>query len=167
MCVCIYIYIFCLIYQVLCHTFIYTCRRYVYILLFNHSVMSDSATLCTTALQASLSYTISWSLLKLMSIESVMPSNYPLSSPSPSAFNLSQHQVLFQWVSSSHEQNRNINNKRDKTKPWGNSRTKKYKMLNENFTRGIQMQIWASSRICKSENRTIEIIEFEEQKKKN
>ena len=30
----------------------------------------------TAALQASLSFTISWSLLKLMSIESVMPSNH-------------------------------------------------------------------------------------------
>ena len=30
----------------------------------------------TTAQQASLSFTISWSLLKLMSIESVMPSNH-------------------------------------------------------------------------------------------
>ena len=30
----------------------------------------------TTACQASLSFTISWSLLKLMSIESVMPSNH-------------------------------------------------------------------------------------------
>ena len=28
---------------------------------------------------------------------------HPLSSPSPPAFNLSQHQDLFQWVSSSHE----------------------------------------------------------------
>ena len=37
--------------------------------------------------QASLSFTISQSLLKLMSIESVMPSNHhPLSSPSPSIF---------------------------------------------------------------------------------
>ena len=41
----------------------------------------------TAALQASLSFTISRSLLKLMSIELVM-------SPSP-AFNLSQHQGLF------------------------------------------------------------------------
>ena len=37
------------------------------------------------------------SLLKLMSIESVMPS-HPLRSPSPPTFNLSQHQGLFQWV---------------------------------------------------------------------
>ena len=28
---------------------------------------------------------------------------HPLSSPSPSAFNLSQHQGLFKWVSSSHQ----------------------------------------------------------------
>ena len=30
-------------------------------------------------------------------------SSHPLSSPSPSAFHLSQHQGLFQWVSSSHQ----------------------------------------------------------------
>ena len=41
------------------------------------------------------------SLLKLMSIASVMPSNHSSSSVSPSpAFNLSQHQCLFKWVSS-------------------------------------------------------------------
>ena len=47
------------------------------LILFSSSVMSD---LCgpsrTTACQASLSFTISQSLLKLMSIESVMPSNH-------------------------------------------------------------------------------------------
>ena len=43
---------------------------------FSHSVMSDSATPCTVPCQASLSFTISWSLLNLMSIESVMPSNH-------------------------------------------------------------------------------------------
>ena len=54
--------------------------------------------------QASLSITNSWRLLKLMSIESVMPSNcLTLSSPSLPAFNLSQHQGLFQGVSSSHQ----------------------------------------------------------------
>ena len=31
------------------------------------------------------------------------PTVYPLFSPSPPAFNLSQHQDLFQWVSSSHQ----------------------------------------------------------------
>ena len=54
--------------------------------------------------QASLSITSSWSSLKLMSIELVLPSNHLiLSSPSPPAFNLSQHQGLFQWVGSSHQ----------------------------------------------------------------
>ena len=38
--------------------------------------MSNSATPWTAALQASLSIANSWSLLKLMSIESVMPSNH-------------------------------------------------------------------------------------------
>ena len=48
----------------------------------------------TVARQASLSITNSQSLLKPMSIESVM-SSHPLSSPSPPTFNLSQHQGLF------------------------------------------------------------------------
>ena len=43
---------------------------------FSHSVVSDSATLWTAARQTSLSITNSWSLLKLMSTESVMPSNH-------------------------------------------------------------------------------------------
>ena len=38
--------------------------------------MSDSVIPSTAACQASLSVTISWSLLKFRSIESVMPSNY-------------------------------------------------------------------------------------------
>ena len=65
------------------------------------------ATPWTAACQASLSVTNSRSLLKLMSIELVMPSNHlnlchPLLSSSPPTFNLSQHQSLFQWVSSLH-----------------------------------------------------------------
>ena len=35
--------------------------------------------------------------------DAIQPSQ-PLSSPSPSAFNLSQHQGLFKWVSSSHQE---------------------------------------------------------------
>ena len=38
--------------------------------------MSDSAALCTAAYQTSSSFTISWSLHKLMSAESVMSSNH-------------------------------------------------------------------------------------------
>ena len=58
----------------------------------------------SAARKASLSITNSQSLLKLMSTELVMPSNHPiLSSPSPPTFSLSQHQGLFQWVSSLHQ----------------------------------------------------------------
>ena len=36
-------------------------------------------------------------------VSDAIQSSHPLSSPSPPAFNLSQHQSLFQWVSSSHQ----------------------------------------------------------------
>ena len=66
--------------------------------------MSDSATTLNAACQAPLSSTISQSLLKCMSMESVMPSNHhPLSSPYLPALNLSQHQGLFQWLGSSNQ----------------------------------------------------------------
>ena len=55
-------------------------------------------------LQASLSFTMSWSFLKLMSIElmdTIHPS-HPLLSPFLPALNLSQHQGLFYWVGFSH-----------------------------------------------------------------
>ena len=48
----------------------------------------------------------SWSLLKLTSTKSVIPSiqlSHPLLSPSPLTFNLSKHQSLFKWFSSSHQ----------------------------------------------------------------
>ena len=49
------------------------------LLLFSHSVMSDSLHLWTAAHQVSLSITNSRSLLKLMLIESLMPSNHLIS----------------------------------------------------------------------------------------
>ena len=64
--------------------------------------MSDSVTPWTAPYQASLSFTISWSLLKLMPIELVMPSNPP-SPLYPLALSLSQHLGLYQWVSSLHQ----------------------------------------------------------------
>ena len=59
----------------------------------------------TAARQASMSFHVLQSLLKLMSIESVMPSNHLIlcHPPSPLAFNFSQHQSLFRCVSSSHQ----------------------------------------------------------------
>ena len=61
---------------------------------FSRPVASDSATVGTAARQASLSFTNSRNLLKLISIVSVMPSNH-LILFSPSPFNISQHQGLF------------------------------------------------------------------------
>ena len=67
----------------LLRTTVYSWRRYLtfHILIissvqFSHSVMSDSVTPWTAACQASLSITSSRSLLKLMSIKLVMPSNH-------------------------------------------------------------------------------------------
>ena len=80
-----------------------TCQMLGILLQFSRSVMFNSVIPWIATHQASLSIINSRSSLKLMSIESVMPSNHPLSSPSPPTFNHSQHQGLFKWVSSSHE----------------------------------------------------------------
>ena len=74
---------------------------------FSHSVMSCVQlyeTPWTAACQASLFITNSHSLLKLMFIKSVMhPTIASSVIPFSSAFNLSQHQSLFQWVGSLHQ----------------------------------------------------------------
>ena len=57
----------------------------------------------TAAHQASLSFTILRSLLKLMSTESDIQPSHPPSPPSPPAFNLSKHQGLFQWLNTSYQ----------------------------------------------------------------
>ena len=58
----------------------------------------------TAAHQASLSFTVSQSLLKLMSTELVIPSNhFILCHPFSSCPQFSQHQSLVQWVNSSHQ----------------------------------------------------------------
>ena len=56
------------------------------LLLISHLVMSNSVTPSTAACQASLSFTVSQSLLKLMSIESIIPSNLILCHLLPSIF---------------------------------------------------------------------------------
>ena len=61
--------------EMLCkHMFTGLCRDSG--LLFSRSVVSNTVTSCTAACQASLSFTISQRFLKLMSIESMMPSNH-------------------------------------------------------------------------------------------
>ena len=53
----------------------------------------------TAARQASLSITNSWSLLRLiLRVSDALQPSHPLSSHSPPAFNLSQHQGLFQSI---------------------------------------------------------------------
>ena len=76
-----------------------------FIVVWSHSHVRLFATPWTAALQASLSFTNSWSLLKPhihWVSDAIQPSNL-LSSPSPPAFNLSQHEGLFQWVVSSYQ----------------------------------------------------------------
>ena len=71
---------------------------------FSHLVVSDSAILWTAVPQASLTHHqlpestqthVHW-------VRNSIKPSHPLSSPSPPALNLSQHQGLFKWVSSSH-----------------------------------------------------------------
>jgi len=58
----------------------------------------------TAACQASLSFIISWSLLKLIHwVNDAIQPSCLLLSPSPPAPNLSQYQSLFQWVGSSQQ----------------------------------------------------------------
>ena len=58
----------------------------------------------TAARQASLSFTVSWSLLNSCSLSQwCHPTSHPLLPYSPPALNLSQHQGPFWWVSSSHQ----------------------------------------------------------------
>ena len=63
------------------------------------------ATPWSAACQASLSITNSRHLTQthVHRVGNAIQPSHPLLSPSPSTFNLSQHQDLFQWVSSSHQ----------------------------------------------------------------
>ena len=85
--------------------YIYICENHWW--MFNCcSVTQSSVTVTpwTAAGQASLSFTICWSFLKLMSIELMMPSNISSSvTLSSLALSHSQHQGLFQWVNSSYQ----------------------------------------------------------------
>ena len=66
--------------------------------------MSYSVTPWTAACQASLSITNSHAYSNSCPLSWwCHPTIYPLSSPSPPAFNLSQYQGLFWWVPSSHQ----------------------------------------------------------------
>ena len=80
-------------------------KYFVYIIVQLLSCVQQFVAPCIAACLDSLPFTVSLSLLKLMSIESVMPSTrgwYPLSFLSRLVFSLSQHQGLFS-VGSSHQ----------------------------------------------------------------
>ena len=72
------------------------------------SVAQACPTLCNPMNCRTPGFPIHHQLLELAQIhihwvdDAILPS-HPWSSPSPPAFNLSQHQGLFQWVSSSHQ----------------------------------------------------------------
>ena len=85
------------------------------LLLFSHLVVSNSflcvcvqlfVTQWAAACQAFLSFTTSGvcsNLSRVKSQSDAIHPSHPLSSPSPLAFSLSQHQGLSQWVSSLHQ----------------------------------------------------------------
>ena len=101
MCVCIYIYIYIYIYNWI--TFLCTWN----IVQFT-SVAQSCPTLCDPMnhstpglpvyhqLPESIQTHVHW-------VGDAIQASHPLSSPSPPALNLSQHQGLFKWVSSSHQ----------------------------------------------------------------
>ena len=67
--------------------------------------MSDSATPWTAARQASLSHRQlpEFTQTHVHRVDDAIQPSHPLSSPSPPSCNLSQHQGVFQWVSSLHQ----------------------------------------------------------------
>ena len=83
--------------------FIYSTSHHIFVLVQLLSLVQLFMTAWTAACQASLSFTISWDLLKLISIESVTPSNHlircrPLLLPS-----IFPTISLFQWVGLLHQ----------------------------------------------------------------
>ena len=66
----------------------------------SRSVVSNSVTPWTTALQASHQF-LELAQTHIHQVSDAIQLSHPLSSPSPPAFNLSQHWCLFKWVSSS------------------------------------------------------------------
>ena len=74
------------------------------LLLCRGSVVSNSAANGLKHVGLLWPFTISWfAPTHLDCISDAIQPSHPLSSPSPPAPNLSQHQGLFQWVSSSHQ----------------------------------------------------------------
>ena len=89
--------------------YVYGCiHMYIYISVQFNSVTQSCLTLCDPMDCSTPGFPVHHQFPELAQIhvhwvsDANQPS-HPLSSPSPPAFNLSQHQGLFQWVSSSHQ----------------------------------------------------------------
>ena len=78
---------------------------FLLLLLFSHSVVSDSLdTDCSTpGFPGHHHQLLELTRTHVHRVGDAIQPSYPLLSPSPPAFSLSQHQGLFQWVSSSHQ----------------------------------------------------------------
>ena len=73
-----------------------------------NSVAQSCLTVCNPMDSITSGFPVHHQLLELAEahvhrVGNAIQPSHPLSSPSPPAFNLSQHQGLFQWVSSSHQ----------------------------------------------------------------
>ena len=82
-----------------------TWRHGPWLLLFSRWIVSNSLQAC--GLQHTsfpvLHHLSDFAQIHVHWVSDAIQPSYPLSSPSPPAFNLSQHQDLFQWVGSSHQ----------------------------------------------------------------
>ena len=67
------------------------------------SVAQLCPTLCSTPGHPVHHQLLEFTQTQAHSVGDAIQPSHPLSSPSPPAFNLSQHQGLFKWVSSSHQ----------------------------------------------------------------
>ena len=76
-------------------------HKYFYVWLFSHAQLF--ATLWTAARFPVLHHLPELAQTRVHWVNSAIQQSHPLSSPSPPAFNFSQHQDLFQWVGSSQQ----------------------------------------------------------------
>ena len=138
------------------------------VVLFGHlSHVQFFATTWTVAHQASLSSSVSQSLLKFMPIESMMAvsPSYPLPPPPPFSLNLSQHQGLFCWVNSLHQVAKVLELQHSPSSEYSGwfplGLTGLISLLSKGFSRvfssttiqkhlffGAQSSLWSNSHIC-------------------
>ena len=78
--------------------------RFVYMLLFSLLVLTDCDPMACTMISSSvLQYLLEFAQISIHWVNDAIQPFHPLLPSSPPAFNLSQHQGLFQWVGSLHK----------------------------------------------------------------